>query len=219
MSIVTVDFDGTLYKHNSVKAMLKAGKKVFTLKQWSLIAIKFLSGCVNRDKGDKIDLRVILLKSFFYQMKGKSVEEMHAFFGAILNTDRQNINYNLVLRIKNHLEMGDRVIILSGALQPFLEEVIRQLGIRADAIGTSLLYDESGICTGEIGRINRGTDKVEKLKLWIEENDASGEPLWAYADSESDIPLLEFADKAVVVNPTETMKKIAESKGWEIFIN
>jgi phosphoserine phosphatase len=43
--------------------------------------------------------------------------------------------------------------------------------------------------------------------------------LWAYADSESDIPLLEFADKAVVVNPSETMKKIAESKGWEIFIN
>ena len=219
MSIVTVDFDGTLYQHNSVMAMLKAGRKAFTLKQWVLIVMNFLNGSVNRTRGNKVDYRVVLLKSFFYQMKGKNMDEMHTFFESIANTGRQSINYDLVSRITKHLENGDRVIILSGALQPFLEEFIRQLDMRADAIGTSLLYDERGICTGEIGRINHGVDKVNRLKLWIKENDASGESIWAYADSESDIPLLEFADKAVVVQPSNAMKKIAESKGWEIFYN
>jgi HAD superfamily hydrolase (TIGR01490 family) len=219
MSIVTVDFDGTLYQHNSVMAMLKAGRKAFTLKQWVLIVMNFLNGSVNRTRGNKMDFRVVLLKSFFYQMKGKNMGEMHTFFESIANTGRQSINYDLVSRITKHLENGDRVIILSGALQPFLEEFIRQLDMRADAIGTSLLYDERGICTGEIGRLNHGVDKVNKLKLWIKENDASGESIWAYADSESDIPLLEFADKAVVVQPSNAMKKIAESKGWEIFYN
>lgn len=219
MSIVTVDFDGTLYQHNSVMAMLKAGRKAFTLKQWVLIVMNFLNGSVNRTRGNKMDYRVVLLKSFFYQMKGKNMDEMHTFFESIANTGRQSINYDLVSRITKHLENGDRVIILSGALQPFLEEFIRQLDMRADAIGTSLLYDERGICTGEIGRINHGVDKVNRLKLWIKENDASGESIWAYADSESDIPLLEFADKAVVVQPSNAMKKIAESKGWEIFYN
>jgi HAD superfamily phosphoserine phosphatase-like hydrolase len=166
-----------------------------------------------------MDFRVILLKSFFYQMKGKNMNELHTFFESITNTGRQNINYDLVSRITKHLENGDRVIILSGALQPFLEEFIKQLDIQADAIGTSLLYDERGICTGEIGRINHGEDKVNRLKLWIKENDASGESIWAYADSESDIPLLEFANKAVVVQPSNAMKKIAESKGWEIYYN
>ncbi|HZW49113.1 MAG TPA: HAD family hydrolase [Bacillota bacterium] len=219
MSIVTVDFDGTLYQHNSVMAMLKAGRKAFTLKQWILIVMNFLNGSVNRTRGNKMDFRVVLLKSFFYQMKGKSMDEMHDFFESIAISGRQSINYDLVSRIAKHLENGDRVIILSGALQPFLEEFIRQLDMRADAIGTSLLYDERGICTGEIGRLNHGVDKVNKLKLWIKENDASGESIWAYADSESDISLLEFADKAVVVQPSNAMKKIAESKGWEIFYN
>ncbi len=219
MSIVTVDFDGTLYQHNSVLTMLKAGRKAFTLKQWVLIVMNFLNGSVNRTRVNKVDYRVVLLKSFFYQMKGKNMDEMHTFFESIANTGRQSINYDLVSRITKHLENGDRVIILSGALQPFLEEFIRQLDMRADAIGTSLLYDERGICTGEIGRINHGVDKVNRLKLWIKENDASGESIWAYADSESDIPLLEFADKAVVVQPSNAMKKIAESKGWEIFYN
>lgn len=219
MSIVTVDFDGTLYQHNSVMAMLKAGRKVFSLKQWVLIVMDLFYGSVNRTRENKMDFRVVLLKSFFYQMKGKNMDEMHTFFESISNTGRQSINYDLVSRITKHLENGDRVIILSGALQPFLEEFIRQLDMRVDAIGTSLLYDERGICTGEIGRINHGVDKINRLKLWIKENDASGESIWAYADSESDIPLLEFADKAVVVQPSNAMKKIAESKGWEIFYN
>ncbi|MFO7887464.1 MAG: HAD family hydrolase [Eubacteriales bacterium] len=219
MSIVTVDFDGTLYQHNSVMPMLKAGRQEFTLKQWALIVMNFFNGSIKRKKGSKIDFRVVLLKSFFYQMKGKNIDEMHTFFESITNTGRQSINYDLVSRINKHLENKDRVIILSGALQPFLEEFIKQLDMQADAIGTSLFYDERGICTGEIGRINHGVDKVNRLKLWIDENDARGESIWAYADSKSDIPLLEFADKAVVVQPSNKMKKIAESKGWEIYYN
>jgi len=219
MSIVTVDFDGTLYQHNSVMTMIKAGRKAFTLKQWVFIVMNFLRGSVNRTRGHKMDYRVILLKSFFHQMKGKNIDEMHTFFESITNTGHQSINYDLVSRITKHLENGDHVIILSGALQPFLEEFIRQLDLQADVIGTSLLYDERKICTGEIGRIIHGIDKVDRLKLWIKENNASGESIWAYADSESDIPLLEFADKAVVVRPSNTMKEIAESKGWEIFYN
>jgi len=181
--------------------------------------MNFLRGSVNRTRGHKMDYRVILLKSFFHQMKGKNIDEMHTFFESITNTGHQSINYDLVSRITKHLENGDHVIILSGALQPFLEEFIRQLDLQADVIGTSLLYDERKICTGEIGRIIHGIDKVDRLKLWIKENNASGESIWAYADSESDIPLLEFADKAVVVRPSNTMKEIAESKGWEIFYN
>lgn len=216
MSIVTVDFDGTLYQHNSAMALLKAGKTVLTLKQWLTVVISFLISSVNRTSGSKADLRVILFKSFFHQMKGKSTDEIHDFFLSIANTGRQGVNYDLVSRINKHLEDGDRVIILSGALQPFLEVFIQQLDIRADAIGTSILYNETGICTGEIGRIIHGEDKVNRLKLWIKENGAGEQLIWAYADSESDIPLLEFADTAIVVRPKKAMKKFAEAKQWEI---
>lgn len=217
MSIVTVDFDGTLYQHNSVMSMFKAGKAVFSFKQRFFVLLNFLKGSVIRTRENRVDLRVVLLASFFYQMKGKSIDEMNTFFESMAMAGCQSINFDLVSRLIKHLENGDRVIILSGALQPFLEVFIRQLDIRADVIGTSLFYDENGIFTGIIGKTNHGVDKVNKLKLWIQDNDASGELIWAYADSESDIPLLEYADKAVVVQPSNAMKNIAESKGWEVF--
>lgn len=127
---------------------------------------------------------------------------------SLIETGYRGINHDLVSRLTEHLENGDRIVILSGALQPFLEIFVQQLDIQADAIGTSLCYDEKGTCTGKIGKLNRGIEKVNRLKHWISENNAEGEIVWAYADSESDIPLLEFADKAVVVRPSNALKKL-----------
>lgn len=217
MSIITVDFDGTLYQHNSVMTTLKVGKTMFTFKQWFYVVKDIVKGIVNKTAGKKIGFHILFLESFFLQMKGKNMEELHNFFVSLIETGYQGINYNLVSRLGEHLENGDRIVILSGALQPFLEVFVQRLDIRADVIGTSLFCDENGTCTGKMGEINHGTEKVNRLKLWISENDAEGEMIWAYADSESDIPLLEFADKAIVVRPSDVLKKVAELKGWETF--
>ncbi|HZJ77168.1 MAG TPA: HAD family hydrolase [Oscillospiraceae bacterium] len=217
MSIITVDFDGTLYQHNSVITTLKVGKTMFTLKQWFYVARDVVKGIVNKTTGEKIDFQVLFLESFFLQMKGKNMEELHNFFMSLIETGQQGINYNLISRLVEHSENGDRIVVLSGALQPFLEVFVQQLDIQADVIGTLLFYDEKGTCTGKMGKINHGVEKVNRLKLWISENYAEGETVWAYADSESDIPLLEFADKAIVVRPSNALKKVAELKGWETF--
>lgn len=217
MSIITVDFDGTLYQHNSVMTTLKVGKTMFTPKQWFYVVKDVVKGIANKATGEKTDFQVLFLGSFFLQMKGKSMEELHNFFMSLIETGQQGINYDLVSRLVEHSGNGDRIVILSGALQPFLEVFVQQLDIRADVIGTSLFYDEKGTCTGKMGKINHGIEKVNRLKLWISENNAEGERVWAYADSESDIPLLEFADRAIVVRPSNALKKIAELKGWETF--
>lgn len=217
MQIITVDFDGTLYQHNSAMTTLKVGKSMFTLKQWFCVVKDIVKHIANKGTGEKIDFQVLFLESFFLQMKGKNMEELHSFFMSLVETGYQGINYDLVSRLAEHSKSGDRIVVLSGALQPFLEVFIQQLDIRADVIGTPLFYDEEGACTGKIGKMNRGIEKVNKLKLWISENNAEGKIIWAYADSESDIPLLEFADKAIVVRPSNALKKVAELKGWETF--
>jgi len=217
MAVVTVDFDGTLYQHSSVMTTLKVGKTMFTPKQWFYVIKDVVKGIVNRTKGERIDFQVLFLGSFFLQMKGKNMKELHNFFISLVETGQQGINYDLVSRLVEHSGNGDLIVILSGALQPFLEIFVQRLDIRADVIGTSLFYDKKGTCTGKIGKLNRGIEKVNRLKLWISENNAEGKTVWAYADSESDIPLLEFADKAIVVRPSNALKKIAELRGWETF--
>lgn len=219
MSIVTVDFDGTLYLGNSLMAMFKTSKKELTLKQWYLIIVSFLKLSLNKKYKNDEDLRVVFLRAFFSQMKGKNENELHTFFMSVIENGQHGINDDMVFRITEHLDRGDRVIILSGALQPFLEIFIQHLNIQADAIGTSLILDDNGICTGEIGKLNHGVKKVDSLKHWIEINNFDEESTWAYADSESDLPLLEFVDKAIVVNPSNEMKMIVQSKGWEVFDN
>ncbi len=218
MAIVTVDFDGTLYQHSSVIGMIKGGHKLLTSKQEISIILDFLRKSLIRKKY-RGDFRIVLLKSFFSQMEGKSFEEMAIFFEKALDMSQHCVNYELVSRIKEHIENNDHVIIISGALSPILELFIKKLNIQANVIGTPLCYDEKGLCTGKIGIVNRGEDKVKQIKLWITNNNVYGDSIWAYADSESDIPLLDFADKAIVVNPTSAMRKIAKTKEWEILEN
>lgn len=219
MSIVTVDFDGTLYQGNSMKPMFKISKKELSLKQWYFIIVNFFKILLSNKHKKEESLRVIFLRAFFSQMKGKDESELHAFFKLVIENGQHGINNDMLSIVTEHLEKGHRVIILSGALQPFLEVFIQHLNIKAESIGTSVTLDDKGICTGEIGRLNNGSAKVDNLKRWIEENNGVGEMTWAYADSESDLPLLEFVDKAIVVNPSNAMKMTSQSKGWEIFVN
>jgi hypothetical protein len=51
MSIITVDFDGTLYQYNSVITTLKVGKTMFTLKQWLCVIKDIVKGIANKTTG------------------------------------------------------------------------------------------------------------------------------------------------------------------------
>src|SRR5699024_3965951 len=97
--------------------------------------------------------------------------------------------------IWEHQRQGDRVIVLSGALKPFLNAFVDRLELQVPVIGTELQFDQDGICTGKIGAINNGDEKVKRVEEWLDRendqrrDDRSSVKLWAYADSKSDIPL------------------------------
>ncbi|MBU9712569.1 HAD family hydrolase [Evansella tamaricis] len=221
MAIVTVDFDGTLYQGDSFKAMFKMGKRHFNWKQWGTV----LGGVVKSVgfgivKG-KTALKHEFFKSFASTFKGKTPEELDIFFQELVIMADNEVNHHLVNKIREHQEDGDTVIILSGALRPFLEAFSKRLDLDTKIISTELLYDQNNICTGKIGTIINGDEKVLKVQEWLKDHvtsDGSYEyEIWAYADSESDIPLLHFVEHPIVVNPDQDMKKIAIENQWPIF--
>src|SRR5699024_1071127 len=118
---------------------------------------------------------------------------------------------------------GDTVIILSGALLPFLQAFTKEMGLDVAIISTELKFDQNGVCTGKIGPIVNGNEKVKRVESWLKQHGYSTDAnvdnpkVWAYADSESDIPLFQFATHPIVVNPDEPMKKIAEENEWPIW--
>ncbi len=220
VAVVTVDFDGTLYQGNSFKIMFKIAKKKFTLKQWLVVIAGLIQAIFIGVFKGKDAFRHQFFIAFAKSFKGKTEQEMALFFQELVSIGKKDVHEDLVEKIREHQQQGDTIILLSGALRPFLEMFVQEVKLDVHIISTSLLYDQNGVCTGEIGQIINGASKVEKVKDWLQaysrkEDDAL--KIWAYADSESDIPLFELATYPVVVNPDEAMLAIAKKREWPVF--
>lgn len=219
MKLITVDFDGTLFKGDSFSLMFRAGSKDFGIREWAVISSgSILALFLGLMKG-KDALRLQFFKSFARTFKGKSEAELATFFWHLVEGSANKINQPLVEKIREHQEAGNQVIILSGALKPFLDALNRKLDLQVTAIGTQLVIDDSGVCTGGTGPFVNGEEKVKALTEWLKEKNLNGvkTEIWAYADSKSDIPLLKFVDKPIIVNPKPKMRDVAKINRWPIF--
>ncbi|TLS36799.1 HAD family hydrolase [Pseudalkalibacillus caeni] len=221
MAIVTVDFDGTLYQGNSFKAMFQVGKQRFTTKQWAVVSAGLVKASAGGLLKGKNKFRHDFFRAFAKTFKGQTTEELDLFFQELVEYGKSEVHKDLVLKIQEHQNNGDTVIVLSGALQPFLKAFIKELELDVHVLSTELLFDQNGLCTGEIGQIVNGDVKVSKLQEWMgQQQHLTQDPpkeTWAYADSESDIPLLRYVTNPILVNPKEDMVKIAELNRWSIF--
>ncbi|MRH41333.1 HAD-IB family hydrolase [Aquibacillus halophilus] len=221
MAIVTVDFDGTLYQGNSFKVMFEVGKNTFAVKQWGVLFIGLVKAAAIMPFKGKNASKHQFFKAFARTFKGKTRAELDLFFQELVDIGKQDVHQGLVLKIREHQKKGDTIIVLSGALNPFLKAFTKDLELDVHVISTELLYNEKGLCTGEIGKIINGDEKVKKVQEWIEHQEILADhtisDIWAYADSESDIPLLNYVQHPIVVNPDQDMKKIADRNNWPIF--
>lgn len=224
MAVVTVDFDGTLFKGSSFKVMFRVAQKEFTRKQWIVVSGGLAKAAVMGLMKGKNAFRMQFFRAFAKGFKGKSKQDLNGFFQRLVNIGKREVNQDLVKKIREHQQNGDAVIVLSGALTPFLETFIKEVDLDVHIISTQLLFNEKDICT-DVGTVINGQEKVKKVQAWIADAKRNGEissdaanEIWAYADSKSDIPLFEFADHPIVVNPNETMKEIAVKNNWPVLL-
>ena len=119
---------------------------------------------------------------------------------------RRSVLAELELAKKN----GARVILASGTYQPVLEAFAAAYGF--EAIGTRLEW-RNGFLTGKvIGEISVGQTKKTNLETAL-----AGQILdCAYGDTLPDIPMLEFAQTAVVVSGDAALESTAHQRGWRI---
>lgn len=101
-------------------------------------------------------------------------------------------------RLRWHRQQQHDVVFVSASLTPYLRPLAAALDV-SHVIGTELVVDGTGRCTGELVDGNcRGAEKARRLAAWLGERRAEVE-LWAYGDSAGDRELLAMADRAVWV--------------------
>ena len=102
-------------------------------------------------------------------------------------------------RLRWHQCHGHDVVFVSASFGVYLRPLAARLGV-AGIVGTELVVDASGHCTGDLAGGNcRGPEKVRRLHAWLDEHHGgrAAVDLWAYGDSAGDEAMLADADHAV----------------------
>ena len=119
------------------------------------------------------------------------------------------------LLLEKHHAQGDELLIITATNSFITGPIAAALGV------DNLLASEPEIIDGQYtGRVS-GTPcfqegKVERLKIWLHDNQQNLADSWFYSDSHNDLPLLELVTRPVAVDPDETLADHAEARGWPI---
>ena len=85
-----------------------------------------------------------------------------------------------------------------------------------EVLCTEALFDDNDELTGELdGKNCIGVEKARRIAVLLSERGWSKVEL-GYSDSKVDLPMLEMADRALVVDPSVSTQKVAVEKGFEI---
>lgn len=115
--------------------------------------------------------------------------------------------------LQHHVDAGDFCIILSASPHELVEAVTVALGAHR-GVGTRVEVSD-GLLTGQLdGPFCYGSGKLEALELEVGHVDLASAT--GYADSGSDLPLLERCGTPVAVNPDPELRRWAERTGWPV---
>jgi HAD superfamily hydrolase (TIGR01490 family) len=162
------------------------------------------------DRADRSDF----LRYFYRRYDGAPVRR--------LETDTWELFSDLVLtksfpagirRVREHRALGHKTLLITGAL----DVVIEPLRPLFDEVVCAHLGQKGGRFTGELLEAPpTGEARALIMADYAKANDLDLQECVAYADSASDLPMLEAAGHPVAVNPETKLAAIARRRGWHV---
>jgi HAD superfamily hydrolase (TIGR01490 family) len=151
-------------------------------------------------------------------LRGWTIAEGHSLFERLTITQiMPNLRDDILVLLHQHQEQGHLVALVSGTFAPWLEVVAQRLGI-AHSIGTPLEVC-GGRYTGRIVQpLCQGPGKPHRLQAYLAEQDLTVDwtTSFAYADSVTDLPLLNTIGVPVAVYPDAPLLAQAQARGWPV---
>jgi HAD superfamily phosphoserine phosphatase-like hydrolase len=118
-----------------------------------------------------------------------------------------------VRRVREHRRLGHRTLLITGALD-FVIDPLRPL---FDDIVCARLGENNGLLTGELDTVPpTGEARALLLADYASAYGLSLAESVAYADSASDLPMLEAVGFPVAVNAEPKLAAIARRRGWHV---
>jgi len=206
------DMDKTLIAENSGAVYMKDRYERGDLSTWELVRGL---GDYLRYKLGVLDLRA-WVRAAMREFAGVSEAELEAEAREIFDKRIVHLIYPEAARlVREHLDRGHVVAIVSGATRYVVEPLAEHLGVE-HALYTRCEV-RGGRLTGEvIEPICFEDGKIYWLQNFIEEHDVDLALSWFYTDSVTDVPLLDLVGHPVVVNPDPMLYRTAVRRCWPV---
>jgi phosphoserine phosphatase len=159
--------------------------------------------------------RSAFLRSIYREYAGARLDELDRVVDDLL-TDHvlSRLAPAAVRRIREHRAAGHPTVLITGAIRP----LTRPLAPLFDHIeAADLAVDERGECTGFLAASPQvGESRAAWMCSWARENDVDLAASYGYADSHSDLPLLQAVGNPVAVRPDVPLFRHARRHRWTI---
>ncbi len=209
--LAAFDLENTLIASNVVASYAwLASRRLSPRDRWRFVTKTLLEAptLLALDRKDRSDF----LRYFYRRYEGAPIEQIaedssEKFSELILTKSFPAA----IRRVREHKALGHRTVLITGALD-FIVEPLKPL---FDDIVCAELGQSNGMYTGEMTAVPpTGEARYQALYDYAVAHGLDLRESIAYADSASDLPMLEAVGFPVAVNPETRLAAIARKRGW-----
>jgi HAD superfamily hydrolase (TIGR01490 family) len=164
---------------------------------------------LSMDRKDRSDF----LRYFYRRYEDAPVEQIDADARELLAHLIMTKSFPAGLRrVREHRALGHRTILITGAMS-FAVEGLRPLF--DEIVAAEMTVRPDGTYSGELSKVPpTGETRAQILADYCASEGLRLDESIAYADSSSDLPMLEAVGFPVAVNPETRLAAIARKRGW-----
>ncbi len=208
------DVDGTLVETNVVEYFLWMRLRAQPLEDWPAFMARMLRQAprwLYLERRSRAEFQ----RSFYREYDGLDPEVMRRLGREALDAvTLRRIYPEGMRRIREHKRAGHRVLLLTGALDVVVEPLAELLEVEVDC---AHLLVKDGRLTGDLqSPPPAGEARGALLEEYAAKNGLVLADSFAYADSLSDLPMMELVGTPVAVNPDARLSQVAGQRGWRI---
>jgi HAD superfamily hydrolase (TIGR01490 family) len=212
--VAVFDVDGTLVETNVVEYYFWMRLKAQPLEDWPAFLARMARQAprwLYLERRSRAEFQ----RSFYREYAGLDYAEMKRLGREAMNeVTLRRVYPDGIRRVREHQRAGHRVLLLTGALDVVVEPLAELLEVELDC---AHLLVRDGQLTGDLAAPPpAGEARGALLEEHAERNGIDLSESFAYADSLSDLPMLELVGTPVAVNPDARLSQVAGQRGWRV---
>lgn len=212
--IAAFDMDGTLLSSNVIETYLWMRLPELDPRQrWGELGqmVRRLPKLIQAERKD----RGAFLRTIYRRYEGAELDELERLVDETLSEHvLERLSAAAVRRIRDHKAAGHSTVLITGAVRPLtrpLEPLFDKI------VAADLAVDDRGRCTGFLtGPPLVGESRAAWIKHYARLEGIDLGSSYAYADSHSDLPMLQTVGNPVAVSPDVPLFRAARVGRWQI---